>query len=472
MPRPLPTRPPFRAALQLRSVASLLIGACVVGCADGRGDVTASPLWIGVEGAQWVALQDGSGPWRALELRGALPYTPPPTEAAPFEVAARAAPPTTRTDASSFALQVTVADPQGRYGVASVCVDASGSVVVRVQHATLAEGAHVTSGCTPPPTGEVATVAGKVIGLAEGAYSSVYLGGRATLVEGAAPEQRLVVPPHGDAALDLVAARYRGDALVPERLVYEPNVALAPESGLEVDFTGPSSFAPHPNRFTVGGAAVGEVVAGSVDLVSPGGTRARLGEVSGEGALVYAQPTADRVPGSVLHAVVQGFAYDDAAQAGASRGLAVAFPPPEAPRAPQHPPKLTLPAALGPVQLTLRGAPDTLRPLASWSAHARSGRYAQVYSQIRGGRTLSYALHQSHRWTELRRARSSVRGGERTLRAALPDFSDLPGWDPSWALSADTELFWSVVFESAPFPIGGVGGTARAFASRSGVVRP
>lgn len=74
MPRPLPTRPPFRAALQLRSVASLLIGACVVGCADGRGDVTASPLWIGVEGAQWVALQDGSGPWRALELRGALPY--------------------------------------------------------------------------------------------------------------------------------------------------------------------------------------------------------------------------------------------------------------------------------------------------------------------------------------------------------------------------------------------------------------
>lgn len=481
-----------RLSLQLPLAAPLTVCLLLlfVGCTDVRGEASGAPyLTVDVQGAQWAALQDGTGPWRVLDLRAALPYTPtlPVTQGgvpAVLPVAARAATPPLPVTAPSLGLQVALTDPKGRYGVASVCPDAAGNLLVRVQQATLAESAQVFSGCAQlqPTSGEVGTVSGDVSGLRRGEYGSVYLGARSTLVDSAAPQHLLVLPALQGERLDLIAARYRGGALVPERLVFEPDLQLAAGDRLEVDFTGPSSFAPETGSLKVEGTAEGEVVSAVVDIVSVGGTRARLGELSRGSTLTYARPPAARIPGGTLHASVQSFSYDSASRSGSSRGLEATFRPPPIPEtAPETPLTLRLPDALGPVDLALQGPPEALRPTASWPAHeAGAGSYTQFYSQIRDGRTLSYALHQSGPWSTLQRtlggAQHGAQPGEGQMNRmsyTLPDFSALAAWDPTWSLGAEADIFWNVSFEGAPEGAGLPTGTFQSVsAGRSGVLTP
>lgn len=468
-------------------VCLLLIGI-FAGCGNVRGETNAAAqLRIDLQGAQWAAYRDGGSVWRPLELSGG-----------PRQVAA---PSTSSEELAGTEVWLTITDPKGRYGVASVCHDpGSNNLSLSVQHATLAEAAQVFAGCLGPNSapGVPLTVSGRVLGLGRGEYTSVYLGPRRTLVDSAAPQPLLELPAplqtetRAETRYDLVAARYRGDALVPERLLVEPNLSLERDRPLELDFSGPASFAPELGTLQLAGISPDEIVSATVEVVTPNGTRARLGELSSGNTLAYAQIPATRLPGGTLQAFAQSFSYSDASKAGSSRGVERTFggpfaqPPGRSGGPPDidllhtdvpdaDPPdadtelSLTLPASLGPVELELRGTGTSLQPAASWPVHpGGADRYAQFYSQIRGGRTLSYALSQSALWAS--QENTSGNTSNTTLSYTLPDFSRLPAWRQEWALTSEADIFWDVSFVRATAY--GDGSVGTVFANRSGVLKP
>lgn len=473
-------------------VCLLLIGT-FAGCGDVRGEANGtSQLTVDLWGAQWAAYQDGGGAWRPLELSGApqqLAALPTPPErlgkhtlsAAPAVLAEPSA-------EVQVGVRVPITNPEGRYGVASVCHDpGSNNVLFTVQHATLAEAAQVFAGCTGPNSapGGPLTVSGEVLGLARGEYSSVYLGSRRALVDSAAPQHllELPAPTQAETRYDLIAARYHGDTLVPERLVVEPHLSLEHAQSIDIDFSGPASFAPELGTLRLEGTSSDEIVSATVELVTPNGTRARLGELSGGNTLEFAQIPPTRLPGGTLQAFAQSFSYSDASKAGSSRGVERTFkglfggllnhadsqPDAETPstetlgtETPGTELSLTLPTPLGTVALELRGTGTSVYPAASWPAHpGGADRYAQFYSQIRGGRTLSYALSQSALWAPQEAT---------TLSYTLPDFSRLPAWQQDWTLTPEADIFWDVSFaKTTDYEDGSVGAV---FGNRSGVLKP
>lgn len=378
-------------------------------------------LSVDGRGSSVLALQDGLGVWRPLPLE----------------------------DAQS----VTLTDPEGRYGLLSVCPGGeSGNLSVNVQHALLSEAAAVTVPCgadDPAPAAPV-RLTGTVAGLAAGAYGNLYVGGLSALLDSGAPT-RLELPA---GRYDLVASRYRGAARVPERLVVEPDMELSSSREVVVDFAGAAAFSPETAELALNGLRPGELLSGSVELVTPRGTSALLGEYAGGRTLPYADVPAERLPGSRLRAEVQSFTYDDRTKAGASRSVL---------RTLADSPALTLPPPLGEPKLTLAAGP--LRPEARWRAYGggegsagegdeAGGVYVQFYSQIRGGRAVSYRVSQTPGWF----------AGE-ALSYALPNFSGLPGWEADWNLEPARDLFWDVSFsQTSP--------AQELFVSRSGVLVP
>ncbi len=412
-------RQPFTSLLTL--LATLLLAGC--------GDVRGSGVILSVDGrgSSYLAVQDGPGPWRPLP--GNAEHT------------------------------LTLTDPAGRYGLLSVCTEGdaggagdlngnpggtlSGNLSVNVQHALLRDAPAVSADCAADePAPAPVRLTGTARGLAAGEYGNLYVGDASALLDSAAPTGRLELPA---ARYDLVASRYRGTSRVPERLVLELGVDLARSRTVDLDFGGPAAFSPAQAELTLSGVRPGELLSGSAELLTPGGTSALLGEYTGGNTLPYADVPAERLSGSRLRAALQSFTYDDRTKAGSSRSLS---------RVLTGDPALRLPAPLGAPDLTLSVA-ETVRPAARWRAYrAGAGVYAQFYSQIRGGRAVSYRLSQSSAW---------FAGGP--LSYALPDFGALAGWDAAWDLLPGQDLFWDVSFaQETPLQT--------LFVSRSGVLLP
>ncbi len=399
-------------------VLTLLWTLLLAGCGDVKG--SGVTLSVGGHGSSYLAVQDGLGPWRPLP--GDAEHT------------------------------LTLTDPAGRYGLLSVCAegdpsdpngDSGGNLSVNVQHALLKDAPAVSAGCAgDEPAPAPVRLAGTARGLAAGEYGNLYVGDASALLDSTAPTARLELPA---ARYDLVASRYRGTSRVPDRLVLELGVDLARSRVVNLDFGGPAAFSPARAELRLSGVRPGELLSGSAELLTPGGTSALLGEYTGGNTLPYADVPAERLFGSRLRAALQSFSYDDRTKAGSSRSLS---------RFLTGDPTLRLPAPLGAPDLTLNVA-ETVRPAARWRAYrGGAGVYAQFYSQIRGGRAVSYRLSQSSAW---------LAGGP--LSYTLPDFSALSGWGAAWDLLPGRNLFWDVSFaQETPLQT--------LFVSRSGVLLP
>lgn len=377
-------------------------------------------LTLGGRGSSYLAYQDGSGAWQPLTTRL--------SEAAPH--------------------RLSLADPQGRYGVMNLCLDdATGNLSVNVQHGTLAETPVVAANCASgaaTPAGAVG-VAGQVGGLEPGEYGNVYLGDASALVDSAAPRHRLELPA---ARYDLIATKYAPDERVPSRLVFEPGLVVGGAmTTADVDFGGPYAFDPEPGMLLLAGVRPDELLSGSVEVVTETGTAALLGEYQGGNTLPYASIPAEVLRGAQLRAEVQSFSYNDRTKAGSSRSLTRTFAAGTAPL-------LRLPQPIAAPLLRLRGETG-LRVTARWRAYpAAAGVYAQFYSQIRDGRSFSYRLSQSSAWL-----------AGQSFSYTLPDFSALPQWQEAWNLARGAAIFWDVSFRrETP--------TTTLFASRSGVLTP
>lgn len=409
-----PHRQPFTFFL------TLLYTLLLAGCGDVRG--SGVTLSVDGRGSSYLAVQDGLGPWR------------------PF--------------AGDAKHTLTLTDPAGRYGLLSVCAEGDaannpgGNLSVNVQHALLKDAPAASAGCAADePAPAPVRLTGTARGLAAGEYGNLYVGDASALLDSAAPTGRLELPA---ARYDLVASRYRGTSRVPDRLVLELGVDLVRSRIVDLDFGGPAAFSPEAAELTLSGVRPGELLSGSAELLTPGGTSALLGEYTGGNTLPYADVPAERLSGSRLRAEVQSFTYDDRTKAGSSRSLSRFFTG----NSLTGDGALRLPAPLGEPELTLSAA-EAVRPAARWRAYrAGAGVYAQFYSQIRGGRAVSYRLSQSSAW---------LAGGP--LRYGLPDFSALAGWDAAWDLVPGQELFWDVSFaQETPLQT--------LFVSRSGVLVP
>lgn len=416
----------YRGLCSVRCLgATLFCTLLLAGCGDVRGEVEVRTLSVDGRGSSYLAAQDGSGAWQPLAAGTATPS------------------------------KLIVTDPEGRYGVMSLCLDtATGNLRVNVQHGVIAETSSVSAECLAEDAATTVGVSGQVRGLAEGEYGNVYLGDVSALVDSVTPSHRLELPA---ARYDLVASRYKGEERVPSRLVLEPELSIAAGETIDVDFYGSLSFRPEVAQLMIGGTREGELLSGSVELVTAGGTAARIGEYTGENVLAYARipgTLAGRSgralgPGAALRAEVQSFSYNDRTKAGSSRSVSRTLP-----TTLQKPPQLTLPAPLDLPGLTLCGA-ATVRPRASWRLHpAAVGFYTQFYSQVQSGHTVSYRLTQSSAWF-----------ARRSPSYTLPDFGMLPDWQAVWNLTRSEALFWDVSFtQKKP--------SREIFVSRSGVLTP
>lgn len=352
--------------------------------------------------------------------------------------------------------QLTLTDPQGRYGVMSLCLDEkAGNLSVNVQHGVVSQTPVVSAGCPADKTPATVSVSGTVVGLAEGDYGNVYLGHASTLLDSTSGA-RLELP---EARYDLVASRYSGEERVPNQLVILPGQWLADGAEVEVDFNGPFSFHPEVAQLAIVGIRSGELLSGSVELVTPGGTAARVGEYTGGNVLAYAaipdgleiSVQSDRNVGqsAELRAEVQSFSYNDRTKAGSSRSVAQQLGRPSS-TTPRAPLQISLPTPLSPPKLTLYGD-AYLRPQASWQVHPAGG---GVYAQIRNGHAVSCRLSQSSAWL-----------AGRAPSYALSDFSALPDWQSEWNLIGGKDLFWDVSFtQKTPL--------TELVVSRSGVITP
>ncbi len=412
-----------------RCFLPLTLSTLLAGCGGVQDEAEGvRTLTIDGRGSSYLAVQD-MGAWRALTVSG----TPQ---------------------------QLTLTDPQGRYGVMSLCLDEkAGNLSVNVQHGVVSQTPVVSAGCPADDAPATVSVSGTVTGLAEGDYGNVYLGHASALLDSTSGA-RLELP---EARYDLVASRYSGEARVPNRLVFLPGQWLADGAEVEVDFNGPFSFHPEVEQLAVLGIRSGELLSGSVELVTPGGTAARIGEYTGGNILAYAgipagletsvQSGQNLVQGADLRAEVQSFSYNDRTKAGSSRSVAQQLGLPSS-STPQAPLQISLLAPLSPPKLTLYGD-AYLRPQASWQVHpAGGGVYTQFYSQIRNGHTVSCRLSQSSAWL-----------AGRAPSYALPDFSALSDWQSEWNLIGGKDLFWDVsLTQKTPL--------TELVVSRSGVITP
>ena len=427
----------FRRFLSVTALGALVLG----GCGDVQGAEDALTLQIDGRGSTYLAVQDGVQNSVQNGVSNNLSVWQPLAPGA---------------DAPS---QITLTDPQGRYGVLSLCLDkATGNLSVNVEHGVVSETPTVSANCLADSVGKTFSVAGEVRGLTEGEYGNVYLGRTSALVDSAAPRGRLELPLElAEVRYDLVASRYAGSARVPSRLVIEPDVAVTAAPELTVDFNGPFSFQPEVARLLVAGVRPRELLSGSVELVT-GETAARVGEYTGGNALFYA-----RIPqrlvgrwgrGVTFRAAVQSFSYNDRTKAGSSRSLSRTLPNTPKPNIPKAPARIKLPEPLEPPALTFFGGRD-VRPQTSWQLHpAGQGTYTQFYSQIQDGHTVSYRLVQSSAWL-----------AGRAPSYTLPDLNALPDWQRTWNLRRGEALFWDVSFTQQT-PV------KELSVSRSGVTTP
>ena len=427
-------RAPLRGVITL-----LMLMGFLAACGEPQAQVeTANTLLLDARGSDYLALQDGLGDWQLLS------GTP---------------------DAQGLTT-ISLSDPRGRYGIMSVCLDeeSGGTVTVQIKHGVIPSISGGVAATTGPPlirlgcgvleaATERAEVRGPVRGLSDREYGSLYLGSASALIDASTPVAGLELQDAGVPELDLIATKYAPDALLPSALIVEGGLELSPDrvTPIELDFGSPDAVALEAAAVSLKGQRPGELLSASAELLTRSGTRALLGESVSNGTLGYARPPEVLLRGAALQVEAQSFSYNDRTKAGSSRSISRIFwGGAVAP--------LELPPPLELKSPVLTGSADSLRPRASWTALPVEGDYAQFYSQVRGGNSVSYRFSQSRAFLERRFPDTKI------YTQALPDFSALPGWQAEWNLSRDADIFWDVSFR-----VESAGGSASS--SRSGVLR-
>ena len=453
--RVLLSRRLLRQSLLQRLEAVLALLGLLAGCGDVQTQAGAGNAFtLEARGSRYLALQDGVGAWQVLSGS--------PAEQALSTVA--------------------LSDPRGRYGVMSVCLDeASGALSVQLKHGVIPAVSRDVGGAARPESSVAAThratlplvslpcsaaappetrveVRAQVRGLLKGEYVGVYMDGASALVDASTPLPALELRSDGAAKLDIIATKYGPAARLPSALLLAPALELSRDgrTPVDLDFASPNAAPLVAAQVPLEGMRPGELLSGSVELLMVSGTRALLGEFTGEGVLSYARPPEGLLRGAALRAEAQSFAYNDRTKAGSSLSVSHSFV--EGVVTP-----LSLPPPLRLEPPALLGVATHLRPCATWPAQAANGDYTQFYSQVREGHNVSYRFTQSFEYLRLLSPHAP------TFSQTLPDFSTLPGWQPAWNLVRGADLFWDVSFSAVQGTDEVFGGDS-VFSSRSGVI--
>lgn len=206
--------------MRLLALGTLLLALLVlVGCSDKTsGSRTVSLLTahqLLPHNAQWVAFQDGNGPWRQVQ---------PAAE-------------------GTYACRV--ADPQGRYGFAVVSTEFGSPPQVSIFYSTLAEATNLTCLVQGALTSGMKTLTGSITGMSANDLCYVACPNNETQVS--APHYDLYAY---NETIDLGASLYRGNQNdLPAKIILKRGVSVRQgQNTYDLDFTGPDVFTPTEHR--------------------------------------------------------------------------------------------------------------------------------------------------------------------------------------------------------------------------------
>jgi hypothetical protein len=343
----------------------------ITGRADGGGPVS----------LDWLAFQDGDGPWKKATAVAGV-YT------------------------------LDVVSSSGRWGAAFVCGEPQ-VLLGEVVYATLDELSQLDVPC-PIPAAAAPTVnwAGSIAGATPGSTPDVIFASReagAWRAEPSADQSRYAINlPVG--TYDLGAALT--DAAGNARLIIKRDVAVNADGTTDVDF---AALALTPKRQPLGTIAAlsQETLATGSFVTSPRGARLDLLAPDGSVALLDA---AD-LPAAVTQAIYVEARADPATFRGVFRTV---------PGGP--PPALTLPPVFADANATVAAANPTLRPKVTFSPYPNP-RFFQI--GLRTG--------QPNRYDWIMNVGASWLGGLTSIE--LPDLSAIPGFDAlTWGPRPDLDL--------------------------------
>jgi hypothetical protein len=343
----------------------------------GTGRVTLTDVTPpGGSPLQWVAFNDGDGPWQTLDGASGV---------------------------YSFSVK------SGRYGLAFVCSLPRG-FGGEVVHATAAELTALTIDCGAPPPVASHRLSGKITGLPAAARVEVQ-GGR-----GAESFQLQQIDPPATAyqaslpadTYDLAAISYLDDR--PGQLLLRRDVAIAADVVVDLDFAQGLPLLEQPLSLTGDGASAPGLVA-VVSLITK---RAQLawGDLSGQRPTGYpALPASALAAGEVLELDVSSTTGQ--LPAFSVRGIILGLRQPKAVEValpPLFSPELSVTAAASP------------RPRVSFTAYPGALYYQLVAGQFTAGRTAQWLCIFSAAWL----------GAEASYQ--LPDFSGARGYRAEFGL--------------------------------------
>ena len=426
----------------------------LAGC--GRTDEKlTSELVLETREAAWVAYQDGEGAWQALargetetQTPGALPGVARvknrPASARTYvnqhatsgkqrmvetrgEVAV--IPPTAdfvAEDVQADVRTLAIEDAEGRYGVATLCVNPErGDVEVEILYYTLREVSSLYVACSFDDDEAPADYAlrGRIKGVGEEEIATVFAGADNATVDGLEPAYTLELPQD---SYDVVAAKYEGASATPNSFITK-EVTLDADKTLDLDFTGPDALVADVKTIKVDGVKRRDTLRGSVTLVTASGTLVNVGDLDRDVIGSYAAVPAAKALEDALYTVqVDDVDISEDRTAGTARTVLRTLMRPDDLT-------LTLPPPFGPVEITVQAAGPYLYPAAQWQAYAGNDGYNLFYRQ-RDEVETNYYIFQSPGWLR----------SDESYSYTLPDWSALADWRDAWSLRVSVETDWSV----------------------------
>ena len=428
----------------LTCVLLVLLSGC------GRTDEqVASQLVLETREAAWVAYQDGEGAWQALargetgtQASGALPgvaHVNRPTRVhahidqyATFgkqRVEARhegGLTPLAADLAAEDVQTLAIEDAEGRYGVATLCVNPErGDVEVEILYYTLREVSSLYVACSFDDDEAPADYAlrGRIKGVGEEEIATVFAGTSDATVDGLEPAYTLELPQD---SYDVVAAKYEGASAAPNSFITK-EVTLDADKTLDLDFTGPDALVADVKTIKVDGVKRRDTLRGSVTLVTANGTLVNVGDLNRDVIGSYAAVPAAKALEDALYTVqVDDVDISEDRTVGTARTVLRTLMRPEDLT-------LTLPPPFGPVEITVQAAGPYLYPAAQWQAYAGNDGYNLFYRQ-RDEVETNYYIFQSPGWLR----------SDESYSYTLPDWSALADWRDAWSLRVSVETDWSV----------------------------
>ncbi len=367
----------------------------------------------------FIAFQDGDGPWQRIETTIAPQYT------------------------------LTIRAPNGRYGLAVVFVRPSGpdgmtEVEVNIIHATVNELSQINLVSEEAPSANTVTVSGTIGGL-EGAGAVVYMGNSYASVFPPSNTYSLQVPP---GTYDLIALRFPGGP-TPNKGLIQHDVVISGNTTINIDFNSSEAFVPETHNAVINGVSSGELAGGEVSFISHNGTRAWTG-----GGFEVPPPTI-QFPFAAVPTAKQ-FGNDihnlsATAETGTTTRLIERYF-----KAPTNL-SVTLPSPFGNASVRVAATTPYTRFTASWDAYSGAQAYFAQFGEG-GGIDLRQRLVSNPQLSRpKKRSRQAIQAFSRSwfvgLSAGwlggqtsytLPDLSGLSGWNNSWGIPAGSQVPWEV----------------------------